>query len=126
NRSRRPGPRPRTDAVPPSTYTTRFGLHVANPCFATNAARPWPAGLTRSDAGVPSLHRSSSGCGHRAKETQMRRFLIVGNQTLASAELRAAVRDRLTGEPSQFHIVVPATPPREHFSWSEGEATTVA
>lgn len=56
----------------------------------------------------------------------MRRFLIVGNQTLASEELRAAVRERLVGEPSEFHIVVPATPPREHFSWSEGEAITVA
>jgi hypothetical protein len=56
----------------------------------------------------------------------MRRFLIVGNQTLASGELRAAVRERLLVEPSRFHIVVPATPPREHFSWSEGEATAVA
>jgi hypothetical protein len=56
----------------------------------------------------------------------MRRFLIVGNQTLASEELRAAVRERRLVEPSRFHIVVPATPPREHFSWSEGEATSVA
>jgi hypothetical protein len=56
----------------------------------------------------------------------MRRFLIVGNQTLASDELRAAVRERLAGEPCRFHIVVPATPPRDHFSWSEGEATVVA
>ena len=56
----------------------------------------------------------------------MRRFLIVGNQTLASDELRAAVRERLAGEECRFHIVVPATPPHEHFSWSEGEAITVA
>jgi hypothetical protein len=57
----------------------------------------------------------------------MRRFLIVGNQTLASEELRAAVRERLAGEePCRFSIVVPATPPREHLTWSEGEATTVA
>jgi hypothetical protein len=56
----------------------------------------------------------------------MRRFLIVGNQTLASEQLRAAVRKRLAGEPCSFHVVVPATPPHEHFTWSEGEATTVA
>ena len=56
----------------------------------------------------------------------MRRFLIVGNQTLGSEQLRAAVRERLDDGPCRFHIVVPATPPREHFAWSEGEAVTVA
>jgi hypothetical protein len=56
----------------------------------------------------------------------MRRYLIVGNQTLASEQLRAAVRERLAGGPCRFHVVVPATPPSEHFSWSEGEAITVA
>ena len=56
----------------------------------------------------------------------MRSFLIVGNQTLGSAQLRAAVRDRLDDGPCRFHIVVPATPPREQFVWSEGEAVTVA
>jgi hypothetical protein len=56
----------------------------------------------------------------------MRRFLIVGNQTLGSDELRAAVRERLAEGPCRFHVVVPATPPHEHFSWSEGEAIAVA
>ena len=56
----------------------------------------------------------------------MRRTLIVGNQTLGSEQLRAAVRERVAGEPCRFHIVVPATPPREQFVWSEGEAATVA
>lgn len=56
----------------------------------------------------------------------MRRFLLVGNQTLGSEELRAAVRECLGAGPCRFHIVVPATPPREHLWWSEGEATAVA
>jgi hypothetical protein len=56
----------------------------------------------------------------------MRRFLIVGNQTLGSEQLRAAVRERLAAGPCRFHVVVPATPPRDQFVWSEGEATTVA
>jgi hypothetical protein len=56
----------------------------------------------------------------------MRHFLIVGNQTLGSEQLRAAVRERLAAGPCRFHVVVPATPPRDHFVWSEGEATTVA
>jgi len=56
----------------------------------------------------------------------MRRYLIVGNQTLGSEELRAAVRERLGDALCRFHVVVPATPPRDHFVWSEGEATTVA
>ena len=56
----------------------------------------------------------------------MRRFLIVGNQTLGSEPLRAAVRERVAAGPCRFHIVVPATPPREQIVWSEGEASTVA
>ncbi len=56
----------------------------------------------------------------------MRRFLIVGNQTLASEELRAAVAERLAAGPCEFRIVVPATPTREHLAWSEGEALVVA
>jgi len=56
----------------------------------------------------------------------MRSFLIVGNQTLGSVQLRAAVRERLDDGPCRFHVVVPATPTREQFVWSEGEAVTVA
>jgi hypothetical protein len=56
----------------------------------------------------------------------MRRYLVVANQTLMSAELRAAVRDRLAAPPCRFHVVVPATPPREHLAWTEGAATFVA
>ena len=56
----------------------------------------------------------------------MRRFLVVGNQTLASREFRATVLERLAGEPCRFHVVVPATPPHDHFVWSEGEVVASA
>ncbi len=56
----------------------------------------------------------------------MRRFLVVGNQTLASREFRAAVLERLAAEPCRFHVVVPATPPLEHFVWSEGGVIATA
>ncbi len=56
----------------------------------------------------------------------MRRFLVVGNQTLDSRELRVAVRDCLTLGPCRFHVLVPATPAAHHVAWTEGEATAVA
>lgn len=56
----------------------------------------------------------------------MRRYLVVANQTLMSAELRAAVRERLATPPCRFHVLVPATPPRDHISWTEGAALVVA
>jgi GABA permease len=56
----------------------------------------------------------------------MRRYLVVANQTLMSEELRAAVRERLGTPPCRFHVVVPATPPRELLSWTEGAALHIA
>ena len=56
----------------------------------------------------------------------MRRFLVVGNQTLGSEQLRAAIHERLASGSCQFHVVVPATQPRDHLFWSEGESTAVA
>lgn len=56
----------------------------------------------------------------------MRRYLIVGNQTLASEQLVRKVQDALATGPAQFHILVPATPPREHLTWTEGEARDIA
>jgi hypothetical protein len=82
--------------------------------------------LTSRITGVPSAARRFFRAQRPRKENRMRRFLIVGNQTLASDELRAAVRERVADGPCRFHIVVPATPPGDHFSWSEGEAITVA
>jgi hypothetical protein len=55
----------------------------------------------------------------------MRRYLIVGNQTLAGGHLSAKVRELHERGPSSFYIVVPATPPHGH-SWSEGEARDIA
>jgi GABA permease len=40
----------------------------------------------------------------------MRRYLIVANQTLGGAELIDAVRERIAAGPSEFWLVVPATP----------------
>lgn len=56
----------------------------------------------------------------------MARYLVVANQTLAAEHLTAAVRDCLAHGPCSFHIVVPATHPREHATWTEGAARAVA
>lgn len=55
----------------------------------------------------------------------MRRILVVGNETLGSDALRAAIAERLAAGPSEFHLVVPASPSHALF-WSEGEANTRA
>ena len=54
------------------------------------------------------------------------RYLVVGNQTLAGDALRSAVLERARAGPASFHVVVPATPPKDHLMWSEGEASVVA
>jgi len=56
----------------------------------------------------------------------MARYLVVANQTLGAEQLVAKVRECIHAEPSTFHIVVPATHPREHASWTEGAAHAVA
>jgi GABA permease len=56
----------------------------------------------------------------------MRRYLVVANQTLLSEELRAAVRERLGRPPCRFHVLVPATPPKDQLFWTEGAALHVA
>jgi hypothetical protein len=55
----------------------------------------------------------------------MRRYLVVANQTLAAEPLVSRVRELARGTPSSFHVVVPATPPRDHV-WTEGEARATA
>lgn len=55
----------------------------------------------------------------------MRRYLVVANQTLGGNVLVATVRERARSEPCAFHLLVPATPPRNH-PWTEGEAREVA
>lgn len=54
----------------------------------------------------------------------MRRYLVVANQTLGGEHLLSLLHE-LAEEPSSFHVLVPATPPRDHL-WTEGEARTIA
>jgi hypothetical protein len=56
----------------------------------------------------------------------VRRYLIVGNQTLASDRLAEKVQDVLAAGPAEIHIVVPATPSHEHLTWTEGAAHEIA
>lgn len=56
----------------------------------------------------------------------MRRYLVVANQTLAGRHLVAEVRRRIKEGPCRFHLVVPATPPHLHMTWTEGEARAIA
>ena len=53
-------------------------------------------------------------------------YLIVANQTLGGAELMEKVRDLIAEGPCDFHLVVPATPSKDHLTWTEGEARTIA
>lgn len=56
----------------------------------------------------------------------MRRYLVVANQTLGGEHLADEVRGRVAAGPCRFHIVVPATQPKDHPVWTEGEARTLA
>jgi hypothetical protein len=56
----------------------------------------------------------------------MRRYLVVANQTLGGQHLLDKVRECLDAGPCSFHIVAPATRPREHLTWVEGEAMAIA
>ena len=56
----------------------------------------------------------------------MRRYLVVGNQTLASERLAEKIHDVLAAGPAHFHVVVPATPPQDHLTWTEGAARDIA
>jgi GABA permease len=56
----------------------------------------------------------------------MRSYLVVGNQTLGGPELAVAIADRIAAGPSEFHVVVPATPVRGGLTWDEDEAYAAA
>lgn len=57
----------------------------------------------------------------------MRSYLVVGNQTLAGPELMAAIAERIApDEPTRFHVVVPATPIQDGFTWDEDKANDAA
>ena len=55
-----------------------------------------------------------------------KRILIVANQTAAGPHLRDEVRKRITEGPCRFTLLVPATPPREHATWTDEEAYELA
>jgi hypothetical protein len=56
----------------------------------------------------------------------MRRYLVVANQTLGGEHLAGKVKECTAAGPCRFHIVVPASPPQEHLTWTEGEARAAA
>lgn len=53
-------------------------------------------------------------------------ILIVANQTLGGDALAERIEERRRLGPCSFYVVVPATPPKEHFTWTEGEARAIA
>lgn len=56
----------------------------------------------------------------------MRSYLVVGNETLVSPELAAAIAERVAAGPAVIHVVVPATPVGRGLTWDEDEARAVA
>lgn len=56
----------------------------------------------------------------------MRRYLIVANQTLAGEHVLEEVRRLTAQEDSAFHVIVPATPVADQWTWTEGEANAIA
>ena len=58
--------------------------------------------------------------------TQQRTYLVVANQTLGGEPLLQTIRDHVAKGPARFFVVVPATPPQEHLTWTEGDAHAIA
>jgi GABA permease len=50
----------------------------------------------------------------------MRRFLVVANQTLHAAELREALRNRISAGPCSFFVIVPDTKATDHDAVAAG------
>jgi hypothetical protein len=55
-----------------------------------------------------------------------RRILVVANQTACGEELLAVIGARVREGPCHFTLLVPATPPEQHATWTEGEAKALA
>jgi len=55
-----------------------------------------------------------------------RRVLVVANQTACGDELLEAVRARMVAGPCRFTLLVPATHPHDHATWTEGESKAIA
>lgn len=63
---------------------------------------------------------------HGLEVRAVRRYLVVANQTLGGDHLLNKVRECSDSGPAGFHVVVPATPPGEHLTYTEGEAQAIA
>jgi hypothetical protein len=55
-----------------------------------------------------------------------RHYLVVANQTLGGEHLLAKIRECMSQSQCAFFVVVPATPPQEHLTWTEGDARAIA
>jgi hypothetical protein len=55
-----------------------------------------------------------------------RQVLVVANQTAYGDELLELIKTRMSAGPCRFTLLVPATPPHEHATWTEGEAQAIA
>ena len=56
----------------------------------------------------------------------MRHYLVVANQTLGGEALLSHIREAMSLGGCAFHLVVPATPAKDHLTYTEGEATALA
>jgi hypothetical protein len=56
---------------------------------------------------------------------ETKQILVIANQTLGGATLRREIERRLEEE-CELTLIVPATPPHEHATWTEGEAVSIA
>ena len=63
---------------------------------------------------------------HTTPEREPRRILVVANQTACGEDLLDVIRGRMREGPCQFTLLVPATPPAEHATWTEGDARALA
>jgi hypothetical protein len=56
----------------------------------------------------------------------MHRYLVVANQTLGGETLLQQIREAMSWGSCEFHLVVPATPGKDHLTYTEGEARALA
>jgi hypothetical protein len=55
-----------------------------------------------------------------------RQILVVANQTACGDELLELIKTRMSTGPCHLTLLVPATHPHEHATWTEGEARAIA
>ena len=123
-------PRP-TVPLPPRPHHLR-GLRTHG---QTRRLAPPPARRHRSDrrsrpASEPALGgaggRAYAGWSRSTRRCRMPRYLVVANQTLGGEHLAEKVRECMAAGDAQFHILVPATHPHDHLTWTEGQAQALA